>query len=52
MAHDHAEIVRSYFEDVLVEDRFVARIAELWEPDGDYYPVGRSLKIVSSPSRG
>jgi hypothetical protein len=41
MAEQNVEIVRRYLEEVKVEQDTAARMAQFWEPDGDFYPVRR-----------
>lgn len=41
MAEQNLEVVRRYMEGAGVEEDTVARVAEFWEPTGDYYPVRR-----------
>jgi hypothetical protein len=41
MSEENVEVVRRWFEEVFSRDLkdVQARVAEFWEPDGDYYPV-------------
>ena len=40
MSQENVEIVRRYLEEVSREPS--ERVAEFWEPDGDYYPARKS----------
>jgi SnoaL-like domain len=39
MSEENVEVVRRWFEEFRNPKEIRARVAELWEPDGDYYPV-------------